>query len=595
MHLVRLSLALLFLFLATGTLPAADERLAAPSAEEQARAEKLIRQLFAREYAVRTRTGILALATKLSQQAADTRDDPASRYVLYQEAANLAASVGDLATAVQAANQMSKLYLVSGAAIKAKVFETAAPRFTSATDNRIVAEPALAAAAEGLDDEDYASATRLLKVAATAARNARNVPLISAAEARTKEVDTLKAEYEKVKPLLERLKEKPDDAEANGTVGKYYCLLKGNWEKGLPLLAKGDDAKLKELATTDLGEPALAPGQVELGEAWLALGKAGKDMAGKQLKWRARYWFEKALVTAEGETRTRLEAYLKDIPPREGPAGGLARVNLSDMEEFDVKVGYGKFARGGRLGYNLLGKPGEAELSVNGKKYTNTVSAHPPTNGDAIVKYRLGKAAKEFRTSVALNDTATNPESPMTFKVLGDGKELWASKPVQTAGQVQEGVVNVTGVDVLELRVHCPGSQGYAHAVWLDPHVLTTSKVEVRPPATVDDSAKLFVGLWSEQNVAGQGVDALYTIDNRGGRWSIVVQYLRRRQVVGTAEGTDIKYADGKLTFGLHHVKKVAAHWEDSTDVATVDRDRIEIKWKTPTAGGTNHLTRARR
>jgi hypothetical protein len=499
--------------------------------------------------------------------------------------------VGDLDLAIRAANQLSKHYLVTGAGLKARAFELAAPRYSDINSSKVLAEKAVAAASDALDADDYAAAARLLKVAGTAARNAKSVPLISSVQARTKEADSLKVEFEKLKTVLDRLKEKPDDTEANLTAGKYFCLQKGTWEKGLPFLVKGGDAKLKEMAEKDLAGPAETSAQVDVGEGWLTLGKLEKDTAAKHLHWRARYWFEKALPTAAEETRTKLEAYLKDIAPREG-SGALVRVNLSDMEEFDVKVGYGKFAKGGRLGYNLVGQAGEAELAVGGKKYTNTLSGHPPTNGDASFKFRLGKAATEFRTQVALNDSALEPKTELTFKVLGDGKELWASKPVQAAQQVQNCSVSVAGVDVLELRVSCPGDQSYAHAVWLDPYIMTT-KLEKRPP--IDDTGKPFVGVWAEQNVAGSGVDALYTFNNQRGMWTLQVQYLRRRQVVGLAEGTDLKLADGKLTFGLHHVRKVAAHWEDSTDVATVKGDRMEIRWKTPTAGGTNALTRIRR
>src|SRR5262249_19684663 len=159
------------------------------------------------------------------------------------------------------------------------------------------------------------------------------------------------------------------------------------------------------------------------------------------------------------------------------------------------------------LGYNHTGLPGEAVLSVGGKRFTNSLSTHPPANGDAVVKFRLGKAAQEFRVSVAISDSAKDPQSPLTFKVLGDGKELWASKPVQAVREVRDCIVTVTGVDVLELRVHCPGNESYAHAVWLDPYIMTT-RVETRPAVAVDDTAKQFVGLWAEQNVAGQGVDA---------------------------------------------------------------------------------------
>jgi hypothetical protein len=56
--------------------------------------------------------------------------------------------------------------------------------------------------------------------------------------------------------------------------------------------------------------------------------------------------------------------------------------------------------------------------------------------------------------------------------VLGDGRLLWKSKSVDAARVVQECEVGVAGVDVLELRVDCPGSYVNAQAVWLEPRVL---------------------------------------------------------------------------------------------------------------------------
>ncbi len=65
-----------------------------------------------------------------------------------------------------------------------------------------------------------------------------------------------------------------------------------------------------------------------------------------------------------------------------------------------------------------------------------------------------------------------NDPEYLTFLVLGDGKVLWKSDLVDTARSVQDCKVDVGGIDVLELRVDCPGSGVNAHAVWLDPRVL---------------------------------------------------------------------------------------------------------------------------
>jgi serine/threonine protein kinase len=153
---------------------------------------------------------------------------------------------------------------------------------------------------------------------------------------------------------------------------------------------------------------------------------------------------------------------------------------LSDMQEFGVKVCAGRFDKDGELGY-LAGNPPSRRILVNGKEFPHGLSMVPESNTYAGVKYTLAKKAQLFRASVALNDSAGASGRPpgdgriptaVTFQVLGDGKDLWSSKPVDVARRVQECKVDVTGVDVLELRVDCPGSGVNAQAVWLEPRIL---------------------------------------------------------------------------------------------------------------------------
>lgn len=475
MFVTRTPFSLLFLALVAGALQAADERLPVPSADEQTKAEKLIRQLFKNEYAMRTRPGYQALAAKLAEQAADTKDDAVTKYVLYREAGTVAAMAGDLDLALKAAGQMAKQYQANGSILKAKIIESMASYYPDPNSNRTLAEYGIAAVNEAIENDDYEAAARLLKITESAAKTGRNVPLVTAAGARTRELETLKAEYEKIKKVLAGLQDKPDNPDANLDVGKYFCLQKGKWDRGLPHLAKSNELKYKDAAERDLANPKDPSVQIEVGESWLALAEKEKEPAKKQARWRARFWFEQALDNATGDTRTKAEGYLKDIPPRD--ATSLAKTYLSDMQEFDVKVGYGSFGKKGQLGY---GQKADS-LSVNAQKFPNALSTHPPEFGDASVKYKLNKNAKEFRTLVAINDTAFRTASALTFSVWGDGKELWSSKPVQKPKVVQECSVSVVGVEVLELRVHCPGSYGEAQAVWLDPYILTTGNVEKAP------------------------------------------------------------------------------------------------------------------
>src|SRR6185436_5315082 len=48
-----------------------------------------------------------------------------------------------------------------------------------------------------------------------------------------------------------KLETMPDDPAANLAVGKWYCLYLGDWDKGVPRLAKGGDAKLAAAAAAE--------------------------------------------------------------------------------------------------------------------------------------------------------------------------------------------------------------------------------------------------------------------------------------------------------------------------------------------------------
>jgi NPCBM/NEW2 domain-containing protein len=131
---------------------------------------------------------------------------------------------------------------------------------------------------------------------------------------------------------------------------------------------------------------------------------------------------------------------------------------------------------------------------VNGNESPNGLSMCPNSNTYAEAKYRLGKAAKTFLASVALNDSAGGAglapgvgriPTPLIFQVVGDSKLLWKSKPVDVSRSVQECKVDVSAVNVLELRVACPGSYVNAQAVWLEPRVEIASPMPVRRSAVV--------------------------------------------------------------------------------------------------------------
>jgi hypothetical protein len=100
---------------------------------------------------------------------------------------------------------------------------------------------------------------------------------------------------------------KPDDAESNLTVGKYLCFRKGEWERGLPLLARSSASKLKELAKGDLANPSDVAEQVAVGNGWWSLAQKEPAGGGRQLHRRAGHWYVRALPLVSGVERARIE------------------------------------------------------------------------------------------------------------------------------------------------------------------------------------------------------------------------------------------------------------------------------------------------
>lgn len=68
--------------------------------------------------------------------------------------------------------------------------------------------------------------------------------------------DEIKAAMATMKDIFKdeykNLKTNPDDPDANFAVGEYVCFSKGDWDKGLPMLAKGSDNGYKEAEELEL-------------------------------------------------------------------------------------------------------------------------------------------------------------------------------------------------------------------------------------------------------------------------------------------------------------------------------------------------------
>jgi hypothetical protein len=312
--------ALAFLLRPSAQAGDSEERLPPPGKEELAKALDSVKSLYKKEFAEAKEDAEAgkALAATLLKEGKDTpgKEEAALRFAAISLARDVASQAGDHPTAMEAIEELARGFTVDTLPMKADALAAAAKSTKGKDESIALAETALQILEEAVHSDNYKAALSLVATAQTAAATAKNVALVGRVDKTEAEIRATQKEFERVQPFLTKLAKNADDKDANLEAGKYYCFFKNNWPKGLPYLAKCGDQSLKSLADRDLTKPKLAKKQVELGDAWAALGDKEKGPARKGLLRRAHHWYTEALSDPEalvGLTRVRVEKRAEEI------------------------------------------------------------------------------------------------------------------------------------------------------------------------------------------------------------------------------------------------------------------------------------------
>src|SRR6185295_10078237 len=169
-------------------------------------------------------------------------------------------------------------------------------------------------------------ATRLAVKAKAVADPLRNEEVKSTVAAREKSVAQLQKEFTSIAAYAKTLSDKPEDPASNKAMGLFYCLVKEDWDRGLPMLARGNDAILKGLAEKELSKPADDGVQKDLCEGWLALAeKEAKGPKKDNLTERARLWFNQVEDKLLPADKTRISKKLETLEKAAAPKPALAK------------------------------------------------------------------------------------------------------------------------------------------------------------------------------------------------------------------------------------------------------------------------------
>ena len=275
---------------------------------------KLFKEVFARQLSDRAPAARRILAIELLDAAAKAADAPVDRFVLLMGARQAAMEAIDLSLSEKAVDVLTGAYNVDGLKLKLDAALKSTGKADTVTATAGNCRVGLRLLDQLVKVDDYSGASRLAGVLQAEATIDPMFSLIVIG--RAKDVETLRGLYGRLGKDIDKLKITPTDPAANLAVGSFLCFFKGDWESGLPLLAKGSDPVIKGLAATDLRKSTENEALRQSGDDWWTLGEKQADFPKSRIREHAALQYKQCLGALTGLRKAALEKRIADSTTR---------------------------------------------------------------------------------------------------------------------------------------------------------------------------------------------------------------------------------------------------------------------------------------
>jgi hypothetical protein len=290
--------------------PPKPVKLPVPDAAAQAAAEKALKEKYKADYEKTKPEDRLALAAKFLQPGREDRGNPAAWFVLLREARDLAVQGEHARLAVEAVDEIDRWFIIDPLDMKLKAL-TPLPDSTTEGVVKATAHTALSQVKEAIRADAYDAAQKFLDLADKGLQKAAkgDKKEQEKVQAHREELEGQRTQYQPVAEARKKLAEAPDDPGANMMVGKHLAYNRERWDEALPLLVKGSDSVVKDLAKRDMAGPGDVKEQIKVGDGWWALGRPQ----------RACHWYALAELRAQEPDKARIVARLKEEEEKDPP------------------------------------------------------------------------------------------------------------------------------------------------------------------------------------------------------------------------------------------------------------------------------------
>ena len=307
---------------------AEEEKAPLPGKEEIAAGLELVNEVY--QDAIKQATTDQKksdLAKLLLNDVAKVQEQP-QRYAMLDVARKTAIDASDLRTSLDALEQMTDEFQLESLTLKSETLRELSKSRILPPERSLLVNEILKVADELVEEENFQNGISLLTLAQTQSRTMRDFTTLKQITLRLNDVEAIETKVKQLEPAFEKLKSTPEDPIANLAVGEFYCFFLGQFPKGLPLLIKSNNEKLKSLASADLAAPQRVSSQVKLGDDWWEYAEELSGLEQKQSKIRAVHWYEQALPYVTGLEKRKIEVRIQEMDSASGLNGTSATVNL---------------------------------------------------------------------------------------------------------------------------------------------------------------------------------------------------------------------------------------------------------------------------
>lgn len=270
-----------------------------PPVPELSAAQAKLREIYREKISEATDSSDKAkLAGEMIATAETLEADPAGAYVLQRAALTLAVDAADAKELLKAIDQRVARFEVDSFEENLRWIqefgEATASRDGSTVDGDSIVKRAIPVIYAGIRADQYMPSSLVARIANRFTDNSIEDNVSRLLTRLRSQLGSAKREYDKSVEDLEQYRIDPENKAAGAAVGRFLCFVKGDWEKGLPLIAEGPGGDLAEVARMDLRGAQRAIDQAAIGDAWWDLSERGNGIYRQGAQDRAVMWYTQA-------------------------------------------------------------------------------------------------------------------------------------------------------------------------------------------------------------------------------------------------------------------------------------------------------------